>query len=75
MASLQAIATSYPILIFLRTLLGIGEAAFTGVPFYLSFFYKSVFFQTLLCAKDANSIPRRQELAYRTAMFISGKSN
>ncbi|KAH7031202.1 major facilitator superfamily domain-containing protein [Microdochium trichocladiopsis] len=39
-ASLQAIATSYPILIFLRTLLGIGEAAFTGVPFYLSFFYK-----------------------------------
>ncbi|EGZ73553.1 MFS general substrate transporter [Neurospora tetrasperma FGSC 2509] len=25
---------------FLRTILGIGEAAFTGVPFYLSFFYK-----------------------------------
>ncbi|KXJ92480.1 major facilitator superfamily domain-containing protein [Microdochium bolleyi] len=39
-ASLQSIATSYPVLIFLRTLLGIGEAAFTGVPFYLSFFYK-----------------------------------
>ncbi|KAI1083387.1 major facilitator superfamily transporter [Whalleya microplaca] len=39
-ASLQSITTSYPVLIFLRTLLGIGEAAFTGVPFYLSFFFK-----------------------------------
>ncbi|KAK8051247.1 MFS general substrate transporter [Apiospora rasikravindrae] len=39
-ASLQAVATSYPVLIFLRTLLGIGEAAFTGVPFFLSFFFK-----------------------------------
>ncbi|KAK8042755.1 hypothetical protein PG994_013238 [Apiospora phragmitis] len=29
-----------PMLIFLRTLLGIGEAAFTGVPFFLSFFFK-----------------------------------
>ncbi|KAM0250001.1 hypothetical protein ACHAQJ_008806 [Trichoderma viride] len=52
-ASLQAIAVSYPMLITLRVLLGIGEAGFTGVPFYLSFFYK------------------RQELAFRTAMFIS----
>ncbi|KAK7956936.1 F-box domain-containing protein [Apiospora aurea] len=39
-ASLQAVATSYPVLIFLRALLGIGEAAFTGVPFFLSFFFK-----------------------------------
>lgn len=39
-ASLQAVAVNYPMLIFLRTMLGIGEAAFTGVPFYLSFFYK-----------------------------------
>ncbi|KAL2754476.1 hypothetical protein ACRALDRAFT_1019523, partial [Sodiomyces alcalophilus JCM 7366] len=39
-ASLQAVAVSYPMLIALRALLGIGEAAFTGVPFYLSFFYK-----------------------------------
>ncbi|KAH6607774.1 hypothetical protein Trco_004087 [Trichoderma cornu-damae] len=39
-ASLQAIAVSYPMLIALRVLLGIGEAGFTGVPFYLSFFYK-----------------------------------
>ena len=38
-ASLQAVATSYPMLIFLRSLLGIGEAAFTGVPFYMSFFF------------------------------------
>jgi MFS family permease len=53
-ASLQAIAVSYPMLITLRVLLGIGEAGFTGVPFYLSFFYK------------------RQELAFRTAIFISG---
>lgn len=54
-ASLQAVATSYPMLIVLRTLLGIGEAGFTGIPFYLSFFFK------------------RDELAFRTAVFISGK--
>ncbi|KAK0621546.1 major facilitator superfamily domain-containing protein [Bombardia bombarda] len=52
-ASLQAVAVSYPMLIFLRTLLGIGEAGFTGIPFYLSFFFK------------------RDELAFRTAIFIS----
>ncbi|KAI0447066.1 major facilitator superfamily domain-containing protein [Xylaria telfairii] len=39
-ASLQAVATSYPMLIALRVLLGIGEAGFAGVPFYLSFFFK-----------------------------------
>ncbi|KAK4121734.1 MFS general substrate transporter, partial [Parathielavia appendiculata] len=39
-ASLQAVAVNYPMLIFLRTLLGVGEAGFTGVPFYLSFFFK-----------------------------------
>ncbi|KAM5348318.1 hypothetical protein ACJ41O_008142 [Fusarium nematophilum] len=52
-ASLQAVATSYPVLIALRVLLGIGEAGFTGIPFYLSFFF------------------RREELAFRTAIFIS----
>ncbi|KAL3955399.1 hypothetical protein ACCO45_010962 [Purpureocillium lilacinum] len=52
-ASLQAVATSYPVLIALRVLLGIGEAGFTGIPFYLSFFF------------------RRDELAFRTAIFIS----
>ncbi|KAI5917111.1 major facilitator superfamily domain-containing protein [Camillea tinctor] len=39
-SSLQAVVPSYPVLIFLRALLGIGEAGFTGVPFYLSFFFK-----------------------------------
>jgi len=39
-ASLQAVATSYPMLIVLRVLLGISEAGFTGIPFYLSFFFK-----------------------------------
>ncbi|KAI3332090.1 MFS general substrate transporter [Xylariaceae sp. AK1471] len=39
-ASLQAVVTSYPLLIVLRGFLGIGEAGFTGVPFYLSFFFK-----------------------------------
>ncbi|KAJ6444333.1 ATP-binding family member B [Purpureocillium lavendulum] len=39
-ASLQAVAPSYPVLIALRVLLGIGEAGFTGIPFYLSFFFK-----------------------------------
>ncbi|KAK1969446.1 major facilitator superfamily transporter [Colletotrichum sublineola] len=40
-ASLQSISVSYPMLIFLRVLLGIGEAGFTGIPFYLSFFFKN----------------------------------
>lgn len=53
-ASLQAVAVNYPMLIFLRALLGIGEAGFTGIPFYLSFFFK------------------RHELAFRTAIFVSG---
>jgi MFS family permease len=39
-ASLQAIVTNFPSLIVLRALLGIGEAAFVGVPVYLSFFFK-----------------------------------
>lgn len=52
-ASLQAVAVNYPMLILLRGLLGVGEAAFTGVPVYLSYFY------------------RREELAFRTAMFVS----
>ncbi|OAQ94643.1 MFS transporter [Purpureocillium lilacinum] len=55
-ASLQAVTTSYPVLIALRVLLGIGEAGFTGIPFYLSFFF------------------RRDELAFRTAIFISATS-
>ncbi|KUI54769.1 hypothetical protein VP1G_02170 [Cytospora mali] len=54
LASLQAVSTSYPVLIALRFLLGIGEAGFTGIPIYLSFFFK------------------REELALRTAVFISG---
>ena len=52
-ASLQSLAFSYPSLLVLRSALGIGEAAFVGVPFYLSFFYK------------------RDELAFRTGLFIS----
>lgn len=55
-ASLQAVAGSYPWLIRLRFLLGIGEAGFTGIPIYLSFFF------------------RREEMALRTAVFISGGS-
>ncbi|KAL2177133.1 major facilitator superfamily domain-containing protein [Thermothelomyces heterothallicus CBS 202.75] len=39
-ASSQAVAVNYPMLVFLRFLLGIGEAGFTGVPYYLSFFFK-----------------------------------
>lgn len=53
-ASVQAVATSYPMLIVLRALLGVSEAGFTGIPLYLSFFF------------------RREELAFRTAVFISG---
>ena len=39
-ASLQSLATSFTCLIILRLLLGIGEAGFTGIPYFLSFFYK-----------------------------------
>jgi MFS family permease len=39
-ASLQSVATSFEGLLVLRVLLGIGEAGFTGIPFYLSFFFK-----------------------------------
>ncbi|KAH8679069.1 major facilitator superfamily domain-containing protein [Tricladium varicosporioides] len=39
-ASLQSVATSFAGLLVLRVLLGIGEAGFTGIPFYLSFFFK-----------------------------------
>jgi MFS family permease len=53
-ASVQAVATSFGFLLFLRALLGVSEAAFgPGVPFYLSFFF------------------RRNELAFRTGLFIS----
>ncbi|KAH9834326.1 Major Facilitator Superfamily [Teratosphaeria destructans] len=40
LASLQAITISWAGLLVLRGLLGIGEAAFVGMPFYLSFFFK-----------------------------------
>jgi phosphatidylinositol 3,5-bisphosphate 5-phosphatase len=40
LASSQSLVTSYPQLLVLRFLLGISEAAFCGVPFYLSFFYR-----------------------------------
>jgi MFS family permease len=52
-ASSQALATSFSTLLIARITLGFSEAAFTGVPFYLSFFY------------------RREELAFRTGIFIS----
>ena len=41
-ASTQSLTTSFPQLLVLRMLLGISEAAFCGVPFYLSFFFKRV---------------------------------
>ena len=40
LASLQSLATSWPYLLVLRAFLGIGEAAFVGIPFYLSFFFR-----------------------------------
>jgi MFS family permease len=50
---LQSLTNSFAQILILRALLGLGEAAFCGVPFYLSFFY------------------RRDELAFRTGLFIS----
>lgn len=40
LASLQSITSSFGGLLVLRALLGIGEAAFVGIPFYLSFFFR-----------------------------------
>ncbi|EME41104.1 hypothetical protein DOTSEDRAFT_178490 [Dothistroma septosporum NZE10] len=40
LASLQSIATSFPFMLVLRIMLGIGEAAFVGMPIYLSFFFR-----------------------------------
>lgn len=37
---MQSLAFSFVSLLVLRAALGIGEAAFVGVPFFLSFFYK-----------------------------------
>ena len=39
-ASLQSLAFSFASLLVLRAGLGIGEAAFVGVPFFMSFFYQ-----------------------------------
>ncbi|TKA33566.1 hypothetical protein B0A50_00401 [Salinomyces thailandicus] len=40
LASLQSLTSSFAGLLVLRLLLGIGEAAFVGIPFYLSFFFR-----------------------------------
>lgn len=40
LASLQSLTTSWAYMLVLRALLGIGEAAFVGIPFYLSFFFR-----------------------------------
>jgi MFS family permease len=40
LASLQCVATSYAYMLVMRALLGIGEAAFVGIPFYLTFFFR-----------------------------------
>ena len=40
LASLQSLANSWAYLLVLRALLGIGEAAFVGIPIYLSFFFR-----------------------------------
>jgi MFS family permease len=40
LASLQCLATSYAYMLVMRALLGIGEAAFVGIPFYLTFFFR-----------------------------------
>ncbi|CAK7239531.1 MAG: hypothetical protein STHCBS139747_000962 [Sporothrix thermara] len=39
-AALQAVAGSYPWLIAMRVLLGIGEAGFAGIPLYLAQFFR-----------------------------------
>ncbi len=39
-ASMQSLAFSFTSLLVFRAALGIGEAGFVGVPFFMSFFYK-----------------------------------
>lgn len=40
LASCQALTTSWAGLMVIRALLGVGEAAFVGIPFYLTFFFR-----------------------------------
>ncbi|QIW99138.1 hypothetical protein AMS68_004656 [Peltaster fructicola] len=40
LASCQALTSSFPGLLIIRAMLGVGEAAFVGIPFYLTFFYR-----------------------------------
>ncbi|KAF2488098.1 major facilitator superfamily domain-containing protein [Neohortaea acidophila] len=40
LASLQALATTWKYMLVVRIFLGMGEAAFVGIPFYLSFFFR-----------------------------------
>lgn len=40
LASLQSLARSFTYMLVVRVFLGIGEAAFVGIPFYLSFFFR-----------------------------------
>lgn len=40
LASLQSLSTSFTTLLILRAALGASEAAFAGIPFYLSFFFQ-----------------------------------
>ncbi|TID25652.1 polyphosphoinositide phosphatase [Venturia nashicola] len=40
LASLQSLSSSFTTLLILRATLGASEAAFAGMPFYLSFFFK-----------------------------------
>jgi MFS family permease len=40
LASLQSLTNTWTYMLILRILLGIGEAAFVGIPFYLSFFFR-----------------------------------
>ena len=76
LASMQSLVTSFGMLIVLRALLGIGEAAFgPGVPFYLSFFYKrsELAFRTGLFISAAPlSISFASTLSYVIVRIFSG---
>ena len=56
-ASMQSMASSFISLLVLRAALGLGEAAFVGVPFFLSLFYRrdELAFRTGFVPFGANS--------------------
>ena len=75
LASLQSLVSSFALMLVLRAFLAIGEAAFVGIPFYLSFFFRrdELAFRTGLFISAAPlATSFASTLAYAIVRFGSG---